>query len=356
MATLQLNNFKCFEHKEITLQRLSILVGYNSVGKSSVIQSLLLLHDAMNASNPRLFINGTHGWNVGYSKDLINDKSQEHSIAISFNDDDESAHVVLESQEPMDLYLQIAEFGCSRMNNQKMYYLSAERVGPRTSQSLTNMNYSYVGPHGENSAQVLLENSYYKVPFDKQYPGSKNPYLENQVNHWLKEIIPFSSVTAKSSPDTMTARIAVVDQNHPSLDMYATNVGFGISYVLPIIITCLLAEPGSYVLIENPEAHLHPAAQSAMGRFLSFMSSQGLRIIVETHSDYIVTGVQLFVAAKPDCQKDVVINFFGRDENGEVSIKEITMNEKAVLSEWPKGFIDQSAHDFRELEIIRRGH
>lgn len=331
-------------------------MGYNSVGKSSVIQSLLLLHDALNAKNPRLFLNGPHGWDVGYSKDLINDKSQEHSIAITLNDEEEFAHVILESRDPMDLYLEIAKFGCSRMNNQKMYYLSAERLGPRTSQSLTNMEYVYVGPHGENTAQVLLENSYFKVPLDKQYPGSKNPYLDNQVNNWLKDIFPFTSVGAKSSPDTMTARIAIIDQNHPSLDMYATNVGFGISYVLPIIITCLLAEPGAYVLIENPEAHLHPSAQSAMGRFLAFMSSKGVRIIVETHSDYIVTGVQLFVAANSDCQKDVIINFFGRDENGKVSINEITMDEKAVLSEWPKGFIDQSAHDFRELEIIRRGN
>lgn len=356
MATLQLNSFKCFEHQNVSLRQLSILVGYNSVGKSSVIQSLLLLHDALNAKSPRLFINGPHGWNVGYSKDLVNDRSLEQSISIVLNDDVESAHVLLESRDPMDLYLQIAESGCSRMNNQKMYYLSAERLGPRTSQFLTNMEYAYVGPHGENTAQVLLENGYYKVPFEKQYPGSKNQYLENQVNNWLKDIIPFSSVTAKSSPDTMTARIAVVDQNHPSLDMYATNVGFGISYVLPIIITCLLAEPGSYVLIENPEAHLHPAAQSAMGRFLSYMSSKGLNIIVETHSDYIVTGVQLFVAANPDCQKDVIINFFGRDQEGSVAIEEITLNEKAVLSDWPQGFIDQTARDFRELEQLRRGY
>ena len=356
MASLKLRNFKCFENTSITLRQLSLLVGYNSVGKSSVIQSLLLLHDALCSKQPRVFINGEHGWGSGYSKDLINDKAQEPTVRISLDRDDVSEFVELESNDPMDLFLMINQKCESSFPSAPIYYLSAERLGPRTSQTLANLYYAYVGPHGENTAQVLLDNNFKKIAVERHYPESKNLYLEHQVNQWLQFIIPGASVTSISSPDTMTARIAVVDNNHPSLNMFATNVGFGISYVLPIIITCLLAEQGSYILIENPEAHLHPAAQSAMGRFLAIMSSFGLNIIVETHSDYVVTGTQLFVVSNPDYRKEVVINFFGRNDIGNVEVKEITMNDKAVLSEWPDGFIDQAARDFRTLENYRRGH
>lgn len=355
MANLQLRSFKCFERVSITLRQLSLLVGYNSVGKSTVIQSLLLLQDALSNKKSKVYINGPHGWNAGYSKDLINDKAVDQSIFISFDKDNESAYVRMESRDQMDLYLYISEIGEQHFSEKNKYYLSAERLGPRTSQQLANLENAYVGPHGEFSAQVLLENSYKKITIERHYPQSKNPYLEYQVNQWLQYIIPGAIVTAINSPDTLTARIAVVDNNHPSLNLFATNVGFGISYVLPIIITCLLAEEGSYILIENPEAHLHPAAQSAMGRFLARMSALGLNIIVETHSDYVVTGTQLYVAENHDYKKHVVVNFFGKDNGGNVTIKEITMDEKAILSEWPSGFIDQAARDFRLLESFRRG-
>ena len=356
MANLRLRNFKCFEDTLITLRQLSLLVGYNSVGKSSVIQSLLLLHDALFIKQARVFINGEHGWGSGYSKDLINDKAQDSVLHISLKNDTSIDFVELESRDPMDLFLLVNQVGESDFSSTPIYFLSAERLGPRTCQTLSNLKSPYVGPHGENTAQVLLENSYKKIDPERHFPDSKNPYLEYQVNQWLQYIIPGSAVTAISSPDTMAARIAVVDNNHPSLNLFATNVGFGISYILPIIVTCLLAEKGSYVLLENPEAHLHPAAQSAMGRFLAIMSSYGLNIIVESHSDYIVTGTQLFVAGNPDFRNNVVINFFGRKENGDITVKEITMDYKAILSEWPQGFIDQAARDFRLLETYRRGH
>lgn len=355
MANLRLRSFKCFEDTTITLRQLSLLVGYNSVGKSSVIQSLLLLHDALDSKQHRVFINGEHGWGSGYSKDLVNDKAQDPIVHITLNNGSYSEFVELESSDPMDLFLMINQIGKVDFSSIPMYYLSAERLGPRTSQTLANLDFAYVGPHGENTAQVLLDNNLKKIAAERHFSGSKNPYLEYQVNKWLQFIIPGASVISINSPETMTARIAVVDNNHPSLNMFATNVGFGISYVLPIIITCLLAEPNSYVLIENPEAHLHPAAQSAMGRFLAIMSSFGLNIIVETHSDYVVTGTQLFVAGNPDYRNNVVINFFGRNENGDVTVKEITMDDKAILSEWPQGFIDQAARDFRLLENYRRG-
>ncbi len=353
MATLTLKSFKCFIDKSISLRQYSILVGYNSVGKSSVIQSLLILHDSLEKNKQRVFINGAHGWNMGYSKDIINDQANDSDISISYDNDLVHSQVLLENSFSQDLFLTIKRRKGLSFSSKEMYYLSAERLGPRTSQLLTNLHNAYVGPHGEYTAQVLYENEFEKVSHEKMFPNSKNPFLHAQVNTWLNTIFPDTTVSSICVPDTLTSRIAVSDQRHPSLNLYSTNVGFGISYVLPIILTCLLAKKGSYVLIENPEAHLHPAAQSAMGLFLTKMSSVGLNIIVETHSDYIVTGSQIFVAQNPEFKKDVIINFFKKGESGDIIIKEMTMDERGVLSDWPEGFIDQAARDYNKLASIR---
>ena len=134
---------------------------------------------------------------------------------------------------------------------------------------------------------------------------------------------------------------------------FPTNTGFGISYVLPIIVTCLLAEKDRWVIIENPEAHLHPAAQSKIGGFLAKMANAGLRIVVETHSDHIINGIQLAVAKKEIENSCIIINYFDKGEQ-QPKVHSISMNEKGELDKWPKGFFDQTEIDFAKLIELRR--
>src|SRR5438046_1441121 len=77
-----------------------------------------------------------------------------------------------------------------------------------------------------------------------------------------------------------------------------TNVGFGITYALPIVVSILSARPGSLVIIENPEAHLHPRGQVRMGELLSLASTAGIQVLIETHSDHVLNGIRLAVRAK----------------------------------------------------------
>jgi predicted ATPase len=119
----------------------------------------------------------------------------------------------------------------------------------------------------------------------------------------------------------------------------------------------LIAKEKSFIVIENPEAHLHPAAQAAMGKFLATMSHAGLNIIVETHSDHIIEGIQLYVADNPKWHDCVTINCFGKkDGENQPDVESITFDEKAVFSGWPEGFMDQSQIDFSELRKIRKKH
>jgi predicted ATPase len=90
-----------------------------------------------------------------------------------------------------------------------------------------------------------------------------------------------------------------------------TNMGFGVSYALPIVLGALTAANGGLIIIENPEAHLHPAGQSQMGIFLARMASAGVQVIAETHSDHVLNGVRRAIGEGVLSSEDAIVHFFG---------------------------------------------
>ena len=136
--------------------------------------------------------------------------------------------------------------------------------------------------------------------------------------------------------------------------MLPTMTGFGISYILSIVTAGLWCSSLNNVslLIENPEAHLHPAAQSRMGRFLEYLADAGIQVIVETHSEHIIDGARVQAAWMKQTD-DIRIYFFSKEKEN-IHVETIDVDENGELSEWPKGFFDQKSQDLRDLFQIRR--
>jgi predicted ATPase len=110
------------------------------------------------------------------------------------------------------------------------------------------------------------------------------------------------------------------------------------------------------MIVENPEAHLHPSAQSKIGKFLAMVANSDVNVIVETHSDHFINGIQIATAMNEISTDLVTINFFSQDDNStQPKIDSISINDKGELSEWPKGFFDQTQIDFVQLFKIRKG-
>lgn len=127
----------------------------------------------------------------------------------------------------------------------------------------------------------------------------------------------------------------------PSTRYYRpTNVGFGLTYVLPMVVACLTARPGAMILIENPEAHVHPRGQTALARLTCAASAAGAQLVVETHSDHILNGVRLSVKDSLLASEDVVLHYFRRGPRG-VEIVTPSVGPDGMLSEWPDGFFDE---------------
>lgn len=127
-----------------------------------------------------------------------------------------------------------------------------------------------------------------------------------------------------------------------------TNVGFGLTYALPIVVACLTAGPGSLILLENPEAHLHPRGQSRMASLIAAAASAGAQLVVETHSDHVLDGTRLAVKQGRLAASDTAVHFF-RGNGAGVEIITPTVAEDGSLSEWPEGFFDESENTLDQL-------
>ena len=127
------------------------------------------------------------------------------------------------------------------------------------------------------------------------------------------------------------------------------NVGYGLTYAFPILVALLAAEPGDIVVIDSPEAHLHPQAQSRMGWMLAAFAAAGLQLIVETHSDHVLNGIRLAVREQLLLSSKLSLLFFaGSSLNGH-GVTSPRIDGEGRIYEWPDGFFDQSDKDVAQL-------
>ena len=172
----------------------------------------------------------------------------------------------------------------------------------------------------------------------------KSMELIDQVEAWMGEISPGTrlKIEAKSDVDIMSFQYSYGDSN----PYRATNVGFGISYTLPIIVAALASTPGTIILIENPEAHLHPKGQVKMGELLALAASGGVQVVIETHSDHVLNGIRLAVHGGKIDPKDVQLHYFHRHnkEKERQAVTEVIsprINRNGRINHWPDGFFDE---------------
>lgn len=361
IAYIRLQRFKCFLDQTVRFAPMSILCGINNTGKSTVIQSLLFLRQSAisgNFTQKDLPLNG-HLVHMGTARDIFCQWAEEDNIRISFAFSNLPDHVftcklAYRRKDPDAFSLKLvespADLPSSSLFAARFSYLSAERMGPQliypvSEDSLETM---HVGFRGEYTAHCLHQfgNKKIKSPQLKHSPDDRSLELLFQVEEWLKEMVP-GGIMIK--PDRITQadilQVGFRDSERDTDYLRPTSIGFGVSYCLPIIVAGLMAEKDSLLIVENPEAHLHPQAQSRMGIFLSKLAAAGVQVILETHSDHLLNGVRVAIKKRFVNEKDISINFFKRDYN----IVSPLIDTDGRIDLWPDGFFDQAEKDLGEL-------
>ncbi|RPF11049.1 putative ATPase [Vibrio crassostreae] len=356
---VELAGFKRFEKKIFDLKNLTLLTGMNGAGKSSFIQGLLLARESA-SSVDSVNLDDSYGVDLGTAIDVVNWNSAE-SIQIKLNDD---VSWVLSVPNDNALYLDLEQRYSGELPTsfhdipRSFTYLCAERSGPRSSYSLSAIPDAMleVGVHGEHSTQLIEAYGNTLLPDkDRTHPlteADETVFLTYQIEKWMGEIVRPISIRAEKVRGVKAVTLSFKAQGGDWVQ--ATNMGFGVTYSLPIILAGLMAPKGGVLMIENPEAHLHPAGQSRMGAFLAWLAGQGVQVIVETHSDHLLNGVRRAIAEHHYIDStDANVLFFDSSVEDGISTT-LEFSDNGAVSNWPNSFFDQYQLDTAALGRIRR--
>ena len=349
LTSLKLRNFKCFDEAKIDFSNLTILAGGNAAGKSSVIQALLFYAYAIAQSEKSVDIRKIFELDLGVARSLFsqNPTGTGNSIEIEAVKGDSSAGILFSASDksPYAMELSSSTPSLSELN---IKYLKAERMGPRTTTQISGSPED-LGYSGEYTPSVIENADNKGIKIHEKLSGGKNKdKFSVQVERWMSAIlgnmeIDITTDNTKGFTDTKIKNAAT------DFGVIPTLTGFGITYAMPIVVASLLcsAYPESILVAENPEAHLHPMAQSNIGKFLAILSQCGVQVIIETHSEHVVDGARLQL--RNDMQTDkMIINFFELQKL-KIAVTPITLKSNGELAYWPKGFFDQKQTDLREL-------
>lgn len=364
---VHLQNFKACRDVPARIGPLTVLAGLNSSGKSSFLQAIAVLRQSYGEAgqSQALMLRGDI-IQLGHGRDVLSEGAEgaEDAIILDFVENGQSCQWVCPSV-PADSELPftaapdaLPEF----VHASAFQFLQADRVtpaplypqAPREAKAI-----GFLGPRGEFTADYLARHLDASVRdkrcVERNSPGIDSSILEmvapttklfDQVAAWFQYLSPGVRLAASRVEGTdevlLQFNYAGISRTPRSNYYRPTNVGFGLTYSLPIVTACLAAPPGTLLLLENPEAHLHPQGQLALGQLLALTAADGVQILVETHSDHLLNGLRLAVKRKAIAHDQVVIHFFTRHtETGETSVETPAMLADGKLSNWPDGFFDQ---------------
>lgn len=349
---IRIKGFKCFADNTFELNKMTLLTGANASGKSSVVQALLLLKDASegNVSLSLLSLDDPrYAFDFGSADSLINNELRGDEVTIALSDDIVMGFSGGNQEQSRKLLVGVDGLeGLKAVFSKGLTYLTAERQGPRYEYDRRTTNEDGCGCRGENTGNVMADKWNARVGGRRLLEEKETEEFFNiALDDWVGYIFP--GVTVRVQPRGAQSYQILIRESHHNIQTDSTNVGFGISYALPILVGALLAEDKSWLLVENPEAHIHAKAQSNMGYFLGMMAAAGLRVVVETHSEHVVNGIRRAAIVSGRLKPEEVNIYFFK---GKSECELITMDEYGNLSDFPVDFFDQSRQDM--LEIINK--
>ena len=369
ISEIRLKYFKTFSDETIfPLGLVNILYGMNGRGKSSLIQSILLMSQTMRKmGNVNTLLLNDELASLGLLKDVRNTKAgsapfefQLHSdkgIRCYFSDYPEKpswAKLVDMTREGKSLFSEKGDVDGSSSGEASsdtqsaipelqdithVYYLSAERMGPRNHVDRKDIVASNrLGIRGEYLLNVM--------------EAEKDETIL-KIQSALSDILSGASINVPRIENS--AIIEMFLDSYDNGGMFKpVNVGFGYSFLLPVILQVMFAKEGDMVIIENPEAHLHPWAESQLMKFIVAQARErNFQVILESHSDHIVNGLRIAIKRGILPHEAGSILHFGRieDRDGNLNpmVEQIKIDPYGNLSAYPEDFLDEWTKEMLDL-------
>lgn len=362
LKKINIKNLKCFLNQNIPFSNLTLLTGFNAAGKSTVIQTLLLASQMTryHANSEYIPLNGDLV-KLGTVGDVLCEYATNRIISTEFVFDDSSISFELDAADRFETAIKVANFknisksdlGLLKIINE-VVYISAMRLGTDDVYPSPNMPEPInadVGYQGQFAPWWFEKKLDDDIESNRCHTKEKAATLRRQFNAWASELFPGSQANAIRISKTPLVKLELRTKDTEEWRRPA-NIGYGLSYAFPILVAGLLAKSGQILIIDSPEAHLHPMGQSKLGEFLSVIAASGVQVILETHSDHILNGIRLAVSKQKITPEKLAIHFFLNNQAVEESTPQIIsplVDKFGNLSEWPDGFFDQFEKDMANL-------
>lgn len=352
---IRIQRFKSLNDASFPLSSLNLFSGLNGMGKSSLIQTLLLLRQSQEQNTLKekgLLLKGEYV-SVGTGQDILSENAEKETIDFTLVwNNQEPVHFVFNYSSKSDLQplrkkVQLPQQESS-LFNKKFQYLSADRISPRTAYEASDYyikDLNSIGNHGEYTAHYIAENSLNPIAIEAlKHKDAPSFGLLDNIDKWMSEISPGIRIHAKfhQAMNSVALSYAFEQGKEVTADFKPQNVGFGLTFVLPVLVTILRAKPDDLLIIENPEAHLHPGGQSVLGKLCSIAANNGVQLFIESHSDHFLNGIR--VAVKEGLIPDDKVKLFFLERGTSVHetiVVSPEIDKLGRISIWPKGFFDE---------------
>lgn len=399
IQSIEIKNFKSIKSKYFPLRNLNVVMGLNGQGKSSFIQSLLLLRQSDRLSEGILKLNGGESGlvDIGTTKDARYQYSEQGengnlSFELRFNGQNSylmkfgykldadifEQNSLLNLESDVDEDFEKNEYQKSKyiIDNQKealfstkFQYLNAQRIEPK----MANIgSYSTVkelndlGKYGQYTAHYIELRGSEHVDFVNTIHKNSSSFDEvtnketidrtliHQINLWMDAISPGVHVkTTKVASDLILLEYEFKQPGLGSTYSFRPeNVGFGISYALHVITALLKAKQGDLIIVENPESHIHPKGQAELGKLIALVAENDVQVIIETHSDHIINGIRVGVKENPVMKDRTILFHFEKvvaDSEQYSKVTNIEIDNKGELSEYPKNLLEEWSNQLLKL-------
>lgn len=370
---LNLKNFKSYKEQLFIFSDLTVFCGNNSVGKSTAIQALGILLQSnfgkvVNLNDELVHVGNIDDVHNAYNRDedelYIEIQSRGNHYKWGYNDADQREELLGKNFLPhcSSNFMEAMELNDKVRSSFDFQYIVADRWGPKNNLPLSeNVPHPlWLGIKGEYVAEVLdkiLNKSDNKFSIDedpRRHEGTSSLFLFDNIVSWMGEITPGYNLDPGTEPKANVSYNSIIHQSGKSIK--SINTGFGYSYSMSIVVALLASAPGDLVIVENPEAHLHPKGQSYLGRLIALTAQAGVQVIVETHSDHLLNGIRVITRLKEDFDPKLFTLYYISQGYEQSNVDKITITKDGKLSNWPDGFFDQQAQDMFTIMTGKTKH
>lgn len=386
---IELKRLKSFEDSgKLRFSRINLLTGKNGRGKSTILQSMLLLAQSFDAEKgvDRLVLNGQFV-KLGTFDDFIRRGSDIQIVSIAYKtDDDVDNAIICEFEKDRDDLRSAAFHELIINGNSKMEtvssgilatengeWITAEDGAPLLLESRERtvgttsdimgfrqlMNIIFISADREGGKDSVKTDRYWNRQMGV---GIHGEYVMNMlevstqeerdaINKWLSVVLDGGYVKTEANPDNEEISM-YIDPAGSDKGFKPSNVGFGYSYILSILTAMLMARKGAKLMVENPEAHLHPAAQARLVKaMIEIAKEKDMQVFIESHSDHVLHGLQLAVMGGSISHDELSVLFFNFDnkEPNLSVVHQLEVTPNGHIRKPPYGFFDQAEQDLSIL-------